>query len=105
MSITVNLWSKKNGDIKRFLEKYYNKEVTVDEDVDRWIYIYRKPVDAVDIISAVIDNNDKYGIGICIQVNEGDMHPITVENHNDVIKGIFYLFYDENRGENQEVAY
>jgi len=49
----------------------------------------------VDIISAVIDNNDKYQILIYIQVDEGDIHPITVENHNDVIKGIFYLFYEE----------
>ncbi len=95
MSITVNLWSGKNGEIKRFLERYYGKDVYLDEDVDNWIYVYNKPVDAVDIISAVIDNNDKYRINICIQVNEGDVHPITAENHNDVIKGIFHLFYEE----------
>lgn len=95
MAITVNLWSRKTGEIKRFLEKYYGKDVYMDDDVDNWIYVYNKPVDAVDIISAVIDNNDKYQIMICIQVNEGDIHPITAENHNDVIKGIFYLFYED----------
>ncbi|OGO81190.1 MAG: hypothetical protein A2Y21_01185 [Clostridiales bacterium GWC2_40_7] len=95
MAITVNLWSRKTGEIKRFLEKYYGKDVYMDEDVDNWIYVYNKPVDAVDIISALIDNNDRFQILIYIQVDEGDIHPITVENHNDVIKGIFYLFYEE----------
>lgn len=95
MSITVNLWSRKPGELKRFLEKYYGKKAYIDEDVDNWIYVYNKPVDAVDIISAVVDNNDKFQILIYIQVDEGDIHPITAENHNDVIKGIFYLFYEE----------
>lgn len=98
MAITVNLWSRKNGEIKRFLEKYYEKEVVMDEDVDQWIYVYRKPVEAVDIISAVIDNNDKYQLMVCIEMDEGSIHPITVENHNDIIKGIFHLFYN-----NQEI--
>jgi hypothetical protein len=97
MSITVNLWSKKNGEIKRFLEKYYGRQLVMDEDVDQWIYIYRKPVDAVDLISAVIDNNDKYQIFMYLQVDEGDIHPVTVENHNDIIKGIFYLFYEDEK--------
>lgn len=103
MSITVNLWSRKTGEIKKFLEKYYEKKEIIDDDVDQWIYVYNKPVDAVDIISAVIDNNDKYKVNIFIQVDEGKIHPITVENHNDVIKGIFYLFYDENRECLQEI--
>jgi hypothetical protein len=95
MSISVNLWSSKDGEIKRFLERYYDKKVNLDEDVNQWIYVYNKPLDAVDMISAVMDNSDKYKIGMCIQVNEGDIHPVTVENHNDIIKGIFCLFYEE----------
>lgn len=96
MSITVNLWSRKTGELRRFLKKYYGREIFVDEDAYNWIYVYNKPVEAVDIISAVIDNNDKYQISIFIQIDEGNIHPITVENHNDIIKGIFYLFYEES---------
>lgn len=95
MSIIVNLWSSKEGEIKRFLEKYYDKKVNMDEDVSQWIYVYKKPLDAVDMISAVMDNSDKYKIAMCIQVDEGDIHPVTAENHNDIIKGIFCLFYEE----------
>ncbi|MCX7923383.1 MAG: hypothetical protein N3B21_15440 [Clostridia bacterium] len=95
MAITVNLWSNENGEIKRFLEKYYEKEVRMDEDVWKWIYIYNKPLDAIDMISVVMDNIDKYKLSMCIQVDDGDLHPVTMENHNDIIKGILYLFYQE----------
>lgn len=94
MSVSVNLWTRKTGELKEFLERYYEKEVFIDDDVGRWIYVYNKPLEAVDLISAVIDNNDKYKISICIQVDDGDVHPVTSENHNDIIKGMFYLFYE-----------
>jgi hypothetical protein len=97
MAITVNLWSRKSGEIKRFLEKYYGKKVMMDEDVGQWIYVFRKSVDAVDMISAIMDNNDKFQIWIYLQVDDGDIHPVTFENHNDIIKGIFHLFYNEPR--------
>ena len=82
--------------MKRFLECYYGREIDLNVNDDEWSYIYGKPVEAVDIISAVVDNNDKYQIAVSIQVNGGQIHAITPENHNDIIRGIFQLFYDEN---------
>lgn len=96
MPITVNLLSDKTGEIKSFLEKFYGKCIEMDNDVEKWIYVYNKPLHAADIISAVIDNKDKYHISLCLQVNDGDAYTVTAENHDDVIKGLFCLFYDEN---------
>lgn len=96
MSLTVNLWSRKNGELKRFLESYYNKDMDLNEKETEWFCSYGKPLEAVDIISAAVDNNDKYQINICIQVNEGQLHLITPENHNEVIRDIFLLFYNES---------
>lgn len=96
MKLTVNLWSRKTGEIKRFLESYFERDVEMDEDSSEWVCVYKKPLEAVDIISAVMDNNDKYQIIMTIQVDEGQLHHITVYNHNDVIKDIFHLFYNEN---------
>lgn len=96
MKLTVNLWSRKKGEIKRFLESYYNSEVETEEDAVEWACVFGKPVEAVDMISAVMDNSDKYQFIIYIQIDEGQLHPITVDNHNDVIKDIFHLFYNEN---------
>lgn len=97
MAITVNLWSDKTGEIKRFLERYYQKDINMDEDVDQWIYVYNKPMEAIDLISTVMDNKDKYSLSICIQVDSFDIHPVTNENHNDIIKGIIYLYYKEHQ--------
>ena len=96
MAVSVNLWSKKQGEIRRFLESYYQKEIDIDEDVEQWIYVYNKPLNSVDIISAVMDNSDKFQICMYIQIDKGDVHLVTVENHNDIIRGIFELFYTEN---------
>ncbi|MEN6313665.1 MAG: hypothetical protein ABFD25_05390 [Clostridiaceae bacterium] len=96
MKLTVNLWSRKNGEIKRFLENYYGRDLKMDEDTGEWACTYGKPMEAVDMISAVIDNNDKYQIAVCIQMDEGQLHHITINNHNDIIKDIFNLFYNEN---------
>jgi len=96
MAISVNLWSNKRGELKEFLEKYYQKKVKMDDDVTQWIYVYRNPIDAVDIISIVMDNSDKYSISMCIQIDDYDVHPVTYDNHNDIIKGIYYLYYQES---------
>jgi hypothetical protein len=95
MGISVNLWSNKVGEIKQFLDSYYQKNIKMDEDVGHWINVYDKPLDAVDIISVIMDNKERYDISLCIQVETCDVHQVTFENHNDIIKGIFDLYYME----------
>jgi len=95
MSIVVYLISGINGEIKRFLESFYEKEINMDNDVGKWIYVYNKPIEAVDIMSAVIDNNDNYKISLCIQLGDGDIHHVNKNNCNDIIRGIFELFYEQ----------
>jgi hypothetical protein len=96
MSLTVNLWSRKTGELKNFLDSYYDKDIGVNENQGEWACVYMRPLEAVDIISAVMDNSDRYQITILIQVDDGQLHHVTMENHNEVIKDIFLLFYNEN---------
>lgn len=97
MSVTVSLFSKKVGEIRKFLEKYYQKEVDLDSDVGQWSYTYNRPLEAIDMISTVIDNNHEHKINLCIQVEQGDVHVVTEENCNDIIKALLHLYYkDEN---------
>lgn len=96
MSLTVNLWSRKTGELKQFLNSYYDRDIGVNEDQGEWACVYTKPLEAVDIISAVMDNCDRYQIAILIQMDEGQLHQVTLENHNEVIRDIFHLFYNEN---------
>lgn len=96
MKLTVNMWSRKKGEINRFLKSYYSSDVEMEEEAGAWSCDYNKPLEAVDIISAVMDNNDRYQINLCIQVDEGQLHHITTDNHNNIVKDIFNLFYNEN---------
>jgi len=98
MSISVSLCSRKIGEIKSFLEKYYQKEIELDNDVGQWTYVYNRPLEAIDLITAVIDNNFEYNINLFIQVDEGDIHVVTSENCNDIIKALLYLYYEDHEG-------
>ncbi|NMA35050.1 MAG: hypothetical protein GX940_10975 [Clostridiaceae bacterium] len=95
MSLTINLWSRKAGELKRFLSSFYECEVEIADDAEGWFHEYARPVEAVDIISAVIDNSDRFQITMYIQLNDGKLYHVTEENHNDVIKDIFMLFCNE----------
>jgi hypothetical protein len=41
----------------------------------------------------LIDSDFK--ISVCIQIDDGDIYHVNNENCNDVIRGIFELFYNE----------
>jgi hypothetical protein len=95
-SLTVCIWTKTEGEIKKFLERYYKDDIHIDNDVDEWNYVYGKPVESVDIISAIMDNRFDFDLNVGIRVNEEKLYRITDENYNDVIKDIFELFYEEH---------
>jgi len=96
MSVSVNMWSTSCGEIKRFLEAFYEREINIDEDTGQWFCDYGNPLESADIISAVMDNSHKFDIVLYIQVNKGNLFRITEENFNDVIKGLFILYYQMN---------
>lgn len=95
MSVTVNMWSKKPGELENFLRSFYQTEVKISGDARQWIEEYKNPLKSVDIISALMDNRHKFDIVLYVQVGQEDLYRITEENYNDVIKGIFILFYDK----------
>lgn len=95
MSVSVNMWSGIPGELRCFLEKYYEKEVDVNNHTGGWFFECSPPLESVDIISALMDNSEKYDIVMYVQVNNSELYRITEENYNDVIKGLFILFYDK----------
>lgn len=96
MAITLSLWSAKKGEIRDFLERFYDREVFLSEEAGSWINVYDKPLEAVDLICAVMDNAETYGIKVCIQLDHYDLCTVTSQNYNDLVKGIFQLYYVNN---------
>ncbi len=95
MSLLVSLSSFNNGEIKNFLERFYQKDIIMDDDVAQWAYTFRKPLDAIDLICAIIDNDHQFNISVDIQMDNGNVHNVTSLNCNDIIKGLLYLFSEE----------
>lgn len=93
MSISISLWSTVQGEIQRFLRKYYGKDVLIDNCSGSWVGEFINPLETIDLISALMDNIHNYNIAIYLHMENGYLHRITNENYNDVIKGLISIYY------------
>ena len=88
MKPTINFYSEKPGEIKRFLDLYYLESQTLENDL-----IYQKefdnPIEMIDIISCFVDNNDKFSMTLWISLDENVYICITDTNINKLIKYIY----------------
>ncbi|MGE5329684.1 MAG: hypothetical protein ACM3KR_09285 [Deltaproteobacteria bacterium] len=93
MPITVNLTSESEGVLKNFLDIYYEKDSKIDNDVSEWINVFNKPLEAIDLISSVIDNSDTFDISLRICMDAGLLVEVNTENANDIIKFMLFRYY------------
>ena len=88
MSVSVNLYSKKENEIYNFLNRF--KENTInDKTVLKWSKDYKNPIELADIIGVFIDNRDSFNINMWVSLDQ-DFY-INVTNYN-ADKLIRYLF-------------
>ena len=59
--VSVNLYSTKTGEIKSFLESFFDEPVYLKDSL-YWTKKYNNPIEIVDMIGSFIDNNYKYKI-------------------------------------------
>lgn len=88
MNTTINFYSEKNGEIKKFLEQYYSKNFNLENNL-----FYKKefenPIDMIEIISCFVDNNDKFQINLWISLDKDVYICVTENNINSLIKYIY----------------
>lgn len=92
MSATVNLYSDKAGEIKRFLDIFYNNENLNIEDDLKWEKKFINPVEISDIIGTLIENNDKFKINMWVSFDKNIFINITENNADKIIRYIFERF-------------
>lgn len=88
MKATINFYSEKNGEIKKFLELYYSKNFNLD-NLLTYAQDFDNPVDMIDIISCFIDNNDKFNAKLWISLDKDVYICVTDTNLNSLIKYIY----------------
>lgn len=93
MSISISLWSTVQGEIQRFLRRYYEKDIFIECNCRNWVGDFINPLESIDLISALMDNTHNYNITMYIHMENGYLHKITTENYNDVIKGLIKMYY------------
>jgi len=91
MYTIVNLYSDKENEISRFLSSFYNKEISLENNL-KWEQKYTNSIEIADIVGTFIDNNDKYKINMWISLDEGMFLNVTEHNANDIIKYLFERF-------------
>ena len=91
MNTLVNLYSDKKGEIKKFLDIFYdfNDTIIITEENLKWEKEFKNPVEVSEIIGTFIDNNDKYKINMWISFDKNIFINITENNVNKIIKYIF----------------
>ncbi len=93
MSITLSIWSTKQGEIRRFLQSYYEKDYSNEEYSRRWVGDFSNPMNSIDMISALMDNIECFDLTLYIHMENGYLHKITEKNYEDVIRGLIGIYY------------
>ena len=82
---TLNLYCKDQNELSTFLERFYNKRF--EKSIEN--ITFDNPIEMVDLISAIIDNNDKYNISAWVNLDEDIFIKISNSNLNDIIKYLY----------------
>ena len=91
MKVKVNLYSEKEGEIKKFLNSMYNNEINLINDL-KWEYEYDNPVDINDIIGTFIENNDNYKINMWVSLDKDVLINVSENNVDELIRYLYERF-------------
>lgn len=89
MKPSINFYSEKDGEIKRFLEQYYSKNLTDFNSNFHFQESFDNPIDMINIISCFIDNKDCFEINLWISLDENVFICVTEKNLNSLIKYLY----------------
>lgn len=84
--------SKNKGEVKRFLDFYFDEDTQTDDDVMEWIYVYNNTVDAVNIIECFIDNDEKFDVSLWVKIDGEELVRVKKCNIKSIIEKIHKYF-------------
>ena len=83
----LNLFSENKENLNNFLEKFYNKNFNIENL--KFEKFFDSPIDMIEIISTLVDNNDKYKIGIWISFDKNIFINISEKNLDKIIRYLY----------------
>ena len=80
----LNLFTETKENLEDFLDKFYNMSFSLSEL--KFEKEFDNPIDMIEIISTLIDNNEIYPVGIWISIDKDIFISITENNLDKIIK-------------------
>lgn len=88
MKTIIKLFSPKKGEINKFLSKFYNTSLNMEDSL-KFKKEYSNPIEIAEIIGVFIDNDDDYDIKMWVSLDKDVYININNSNANNVIKYLF----------------
>lgn len=89
--IVVTLLAEKPCELNRFLSAYYSRDMQIEEGAFRWSCMYKKPLDSICILAALIDNIEDYKIEALVSVKHLNNIKVSEDNINDLVKFLYWM--------------
>lgn len=84
----LNLFTENESDLKEFLNKFYENTINLEDKLS-YKKEYENPIDMIELMSTLIDNNEKFNIGIWITFDSNVYINVTEINLNKIIRYLF----------------
>ena len=89
MNALVRLYSDEEGEISSFLSRFFqNKEIAIEDEL-LWQKEYANPPEMVDMMSALIENQEDYKINMWISLDQDLFINITKSSIDSVIRYLY----------------
>lgn len=88
MKPTVKMYSEINGEIEKFLNAYYDKNIQLENPLF-WKNEFENPFEIVDLIGIFIDNKEKINANMWISLDKDLFICVNDNNSNKLIKYIY----------------
>lgn len=89
MNALVRLYSDKEGEIFSFLSRFFqNKEIAIADEM-LWQKEYENPLEMVDMMGALIENQEDYKINMWISLDQDLFINITKSSIDSVIRYLY----------------
>lgn len=81
----VNLFSESTKNLEKFLNLFYSKKIKLNKKL-AYEESFENPIEMIELISTIIDNNDKFDIGIWISIDKNLFINVTESNLDKIIR-------------------
>ena len=88
MKTFLKLYSNENGEIERFLEKFFERK-EVGNSLLEWEQYFDNPVEMANMIGVFIDNADNYKINMWVCLDEDILINVTKNNVDELIRYLY----------------